>query len=104
VSLPNAFLSPYYSTGVASHVRDPAPTVTTRDRFGLATINGSIDIDDVHFRMLTPAELQAAQTFPGSYRIKGTQREQTRQIGDAVPCVLAHGVADRIADALEGVA
>jgi site-specific DNA-cytosine methylase len=53
---------------------------------------------------LKPSELQAAQTFAVDYEITGTQREQVAQIGNAVPVVLAHAVADRLADALEGAA
>lgn len=48
--------------------------------------------------------LKAAQTFPDDYEITGNQREQAAQIGNAVPCVLAYGVGERIADALDGTA
>jgi DNA (cytosine-5)-methyltransferase 1 len=49
----------------------PAPTVTSKDKFGLVTIEGvEYQIVDIGMRMLAPRELYRAQGFPDSYRIE----------------------------------
>jgi DNA (cytosine-5)-methyltransferase 1 len=46
-------------------------TVTSRERFGLVTIQGvDYQIVDIGLRMLEPAELYRAQGFPADYVIK----------------------------------
>ena len=67
-----AFLQKYYGTGEGQQAYDPAHTVTTKERFGLVTVN--IDgepyvISDIGMRMLSPRELFRAQGFPDSYII-----------------------------------
>jgi DNA (cytosine-5)-methyltransferase 1 len=44
-------------------------------------------------RRLRVPELAALQTFPSGYRFAGTRRQIVRQIGNAVPCLLASRVA-----------
>jgi hypothetical protein len=41
-------------------------------------------------------ELAAMQTFPASYRFKGSRSSKVRQIGNAVPCRLASHVAAEV--------
>lgn len=50
-------------------------------------------------RRLTVEECLAFQTFPIDYRLHGKQSAKYRQIGNAVPCVLAEAVA-RVVDAM----
>ena len=66
-----AFLVKYYGNEQEGHdLREPAGTATTRDRFGLVTVNGEeYAISDIGLRMLAPAELFRAQGFPTSYII-----------------------------------
>src|SRR5690606_6582117 len=62
-----AFLMGYYGTDNTYDARDPAATITTRDRLALVTvvIKGSpYVIVDIGMRMLTPRELYLAQGFP----------------------------------------
>jgi DNA (cytosine-5)-methyltransferase 1 len=82
-----AFLSKYYGTGEGQEISGPAHTVTTKERFGLVTID--IDgepfvISDIGLRMLTPRELFRAQGFPDSYiidiRPDGTPISKTDQV------------------------
>lgn len=102
VTIPDAFIAPYYSHSTSRHVSEPMPTITTLDRMALVTRNGEFDVRNVHLRMYGPEELQLAQTFPADYEILGTKRERVKLIGDAVPPVLSYAVAERLGDALEG--
>lgn len=83
-----ALILEYYGNGQARPVTEPLPTVTTVDRFALIQAHGG----DVLFRMLRPHELAAAQGFRHDYKFTGTQREVTKQIGNAVPRRLARAL------------
>ncbi|MGM7762958.1 DNA cytosine methyltransferase [Yersinia enterocolitica] len=89
-----AFLLKYYGNekeGVS--LNDPLHTVTTNDRFGLVTVEGTdYQIIDIGMRMLQPHELYAAQGFPSWYIIDrdytGTKYAKDKQVarcGNAVP-------------------
>ncbi len=89
-----AFLMKYYGNekgGVG--LTEPLGTVTTNDRFGLVTVDGTdYLIVDIGMRMLQPHELYAAQGFPSWYVIdqdfRGTKYAKDKQVarcGNAVP-------------------
>jgi len=66
-----AFLISYYGndSGV-DELDNPLRTITSRERFGLVTIQGQeYQIVDIGLRMLTPRELYRAQGFPEYYII-----------------------------------
>lgn len=66
------FLMKYYSTDQAPRLGDPMHTDTTKDRFGLVTVEidgATYAIADIGMRMLTPRERFRAQGFPDSYII-----------------------------------
>jgi len=66
-----AFLLKYYGTDQDPRLEEPLHTVTTKDRYGLVTIQGvDYQIVDIGLRMLEPAELYRAQGFPAHYVIK----------------------------------
>lgn len=52
-------------------------------------------------RLRTP-ELAALQTFPAGYVFEGSRRERVRQIGNAVPPLLAKVVVEAALEAMEG--
>lgn len=97
-----AFLQKYYGTGAAVSVGDPAPTVTTRDRYGLVTVNiegQDYAIVDIGMRMLTPRERFLAQGFRRDYIIdrtgdgqKLTITSQGRMCGNSVCPQLAEAL------------
>jgi DNA (cytosine-5)-methyltransferase 1 len=66
-----AFLLSYYgSESETDSPGKPLRTVTSRERFGLVTIQGQdYEIVDIGLRMLAPAELYRAQGFPAEYII-----------------------------------
>jgi len=88
-----AFLLKYYGQGTGQDINDPLGTVTTKDRFGIVTIQGEeYQIADIGMRMLTPRELFDAQGFPHDYIIdRGadgrplTKAAQVAKAGNAVP-------------------
>lgn len=98
-----AFLVKYYGAegrAQGAQVDLPLGTVTTRDRFGLVTIEGEdYAIADIGMRMLQPHELFAAQGFPRDYRIapdfNGKPLTKTAQValaGNSVPPQFAEAV------------
>ncbi len=63
-----AFLVKYYGTDQDPRLDEPLHTVTTKDRYGLVTIQGvDYAIVDIGLRMLQPKELYLAQGFPANY-------------------------------------
>jgi DNA (cytosine-5)-methyltransferase 1 len=90
VRLPADFLLPYSRTNPARHAGEPLGTLTSRDRYALASPSSDVapDLDAVinacGYRMLVPAEIGAAMAFPGDYRVTGTRDEQVAQYGNAV--------------------
>jgi DNA (cytosine-5)-methyltransferase 1 len=53
-------------------------------------------------RILRIEEIKRLQTFPDDFALAGTIEQQWRQVGNAVPPVLAEAVGRAIADALHG--
>lgn len=96
-------LVPYYGTSATARpVAEPAGTLTTRDRYGLATGSEPCDVDDVLFRMLKPAEIGRAMAFGDTYTVLGTQRERVRQYGNAVTPPVAEVLIRALAEAITG--
>ena len=88
-----SFLLAYYGASETHSLSDPLNTVTSRDRFGLVTIQGQdYQIVDIGLRMLQPRELFRAQGFPDDYIIgddpaqglKLTKSAQVRMCGNSV--------------------
>ncbi len=64
------FILKYYGSDQDPNIREPLHTITTRDRFGLVTVQGEeYQIVDIGMRMLSPRELFRAQGFPADYII-----------------------------------
>lgn len=92
------FIVKYYSQGEAVPVTIPLHTITTKDRFGvvegriLTLPDGSSYQLDITHRMLTVRELAAATSFPENYVFCGGDTAAKKQIGNAVPPVLAEAL------------
>ncbi len=93
-----AFLLKYYgASDNGQSMNEPLHTVTTKDKFGLVTVEGQdYQIVDIGMRMLEPHELFAAQGFPKSYIIdrdcdgkRYSKAAQVARCGNAVPPPLA---------------
>jgi DNA (cytosine-5)-methyltransferase 1 len=98
-----AFLLKYYGNERdGCELSDPMHTVTSKERFGLVTVDGEpYQIADIGMRMLAPRELYRAQGFPDEYRIDVefngkplTKTAQVRMCGNSVcPPVAAAVIA-----------
>jgi DNA (cytosine-5)-methyltransferase 1 len=72
------------STGVGGEMctlaYEPARTLTTAGHRSLVGWPHEVPaVEDCTFRMLEPAEIQAAMAFHQSNRVRGTRREQVRR-------------------------
>jgi DNA (cytosine-5)-methyltransferase 1 len=88
-SILRPFLVSYHGTDNTKNIEAPLDTIRTHDRFGI--IEGDLSLD-IRMRMLQPKELAAAQSFPDDYKFAGKKRDQVKQIGNAVPPVLARAI------------
>jgi DNA (cytosine-5)-methyltransferase 1 len=89
-----SFLMGYYGSDNVYDLRDPAATITTRDRLALVTVTIKgmpYVIIDIGMRMLTPRELYRAQGFPDNYVIdrghdgrKFSNKAQVMMVGNSV--------------------
>lgn len=106
-----AFLMKYYGVDQDPRIEEPLSTVTTKDRFGIVTVEGvDYEIVDIGMRMLTPRELFKAQGFPADYEIETgvfdggerrplTRTAQVRMCGNSVcPPIAAALVSANCAD------
>ena len=72
-----------YRKGAKPHPpTEPVSAQATRSQHGV--MRPAVDINDCHFRMLTPREAANAQAFPRDYIIHGNSGEQQMQAGNAV--------------------
>ena len=58
-------------------------TVSTKDRFAMVNFQEP-KLEDCYFRMLQPNEVKLAMAFHRDYVILGSQKDQVKQIGNAV--------------------
>lgn len=98
IGMVEPFIVEYYGQGGAVPLDIPLHTVTTKDRFGVVegrvlTLpdDRSFRLDITH-RMLTAGELAAAMSFPRDYVFCGGDTAAKKQIGNAVPPVLAEAL------------
>lgn len=110
-----AFLVAYYGNEKeGGDLFSPVRTVTSKERFGLVTIEGTeYVIADIGMRMLIPRELYRAQGFDESYKIdieyNGkplTKTAQVRMVGNSVapPVAAAIVAANYVGRVAENVA
>ena len=104
----HGLLVPYYGKGQPTSTGEPSPTVTTRDRCALVEPPAIAKVDplDCYFRMLDPAEVAAAMSFPDGYiPVEGyTKRDRVKLAGNAVTPPVMAWITGRIIQALEAAA
>jgi DNA (cytosine-5)-methyltransferase 1 len=73
------------------HPDKPSKTITTKNTF----------VHPVNDRFLTPRELARLQSFPDSFQFTGSKSSMIKQIGNAVPPLLAQAIAEQIMISLQ---
>lgn len=90
------------SRGVMRPVSEPLPTVAGAGAHAVIRPmviehHGQTYLLDILFRMLTPAELAAAHSFPGHYTWSGNKAQVIKQIGNSVPVGTAQALCQAAA-------
>lgn len=80
---------------------EPIRTITTAGHQSVLT-GRTVDIEDVRFRMLEPAEIKRAMAFPADYEMRGNRREQVRLSGNAVTPPAARDLIATVVEAITG--
>ena len=86
------------------HLQRPARTLTVRNLAGATGDMIRLRLPDGQRRMLTPREAARLQSFPDWFRFFGSDRSQLAQIGNAVPPLLAHAVAQSVLECVPTLA
>ncbi|MDO5619299.1 DNA cytosine methyltransferase [Kocuria sp.] len=86
---------------LSTPVHEPTRTITTAGHQSLVTRGQTIEVEDCHFRMLTPSEIQQAMAFEKSYVLLGSKREKVRMAGNAVTPPTARDLVGCVAESLE---
>ncbi|MBK8188854.1 MAG: DNA cytosine methyltransferase [Vampirovibrionales bacterium] len=99
------FLLGYYTrvAGVqaaVSGIDEPMPTQSTQPRHYLVQPGDVSSVEDCGFRMLRPHEIKAAMAFPTDYIVRGNNRDQVRQYGNAVTPPIMQMLIERVVAAL----
>lgn len=105
IGIVTPLIDKYYGNEKSAQAADkPLPTITTKDRFGLITGRILTTPDgiqyklDITHRMLTAGELARATSFPEGYVFCGGDTAAKKQIGNAVPPVLAEALYRAVLD------
>jgi len=92
-----------YRGHTGSRLDEPAKTLKAGDH-GVPGGENTLALEDGTVRYFTVTESARIQTFPDQYRLQGSWTEKMRQIGNAVPPLLARVVVERARDILRGTA
>lgn len=84
------------------HLDRPARTITCRNLGASTSDMQRIRLPDGRRRMLTAREGARLQSFPDSFHFVGKDYPVAKQIGNAVPPLLAHALAVQVMHALKG--
>jgi DNA (cytosine-5)-methyltransferase 1 len=90
----------YYKNGDTKPVSQPVGAFTTKDRYGLAM--PALDVDEVRFRMLEPAEIARGMAFEDGYTVLGDKRAKVKQLGNAVTPPAAEVLVSALVEAITG--
>ena len=84
------------------HVDRPARTLTVRNLSGATGDMIRLRLPNGSRRTLTSREAARLQSFPDWFRFSGSQRSKFKQIGNAVPPLLAFAVAEAVRQRVVG--
>jgi DNA (cytosine-5)-methyltransferase 1 len=92
----------FYGNGSGARpVTDPVGSQTSKHRHALVDPQAGVpDVMDCFYRMLRPHEIKRVMAFGDGYRILGNDRDQVRQLGNAVTPPTAEMIVDRCVSAV----
>lgn len=91
----------YRGTEDVRPVSNPLSTVASHEQHALLEHDApEVALEECGFRMLQPDELKVGQDFPADYDMRGNKRQQTNQIGNAVPAGAEHELVSRMVEAI----
>lgn len=93
------FLAPYYGEHGAARLDDAIPTLRTKDSHALV-VGQPPRVEDLYFRMLKAHEVKAGMAFDRDYVVLGNQREQVKQLGNAVTPPVMELLIERCVESL----
>ena len=79
------------------------PSYTISARYYKDGADALVRYDTNTIRMLTERETARIQTFPEDYKFIGSSRDVYKQIGNAVPCLLAYIIGKQVSTYLQDV-
>lgn len=82
------------------HLDRPSRTLTVRNLIGATGDMMRLRLSDGRRRTLTVKEAARLQSFPDWFRFRGSSRSQLEQIGNAVPPLLAHALANSVRECI----
>jgi DNA (cytosine-5)-methyltransferase 1 len=101
------WLSSYYGVATDGGLDESMGTLSTRDRHALLSgtgrsplTNSPLQVEDLYFRMLKAHEVKAGMAFAPDYVVLGNQREQVKQLGNAVTPPVMEMLIERCVESL----
>lgn len=101
---PEPLLVSYYRNGSAKPVSEPVGALTTKDRYALAQLpeTPELDVNEVGFRMLEPQEIARGMAFDDGYIVLGDKRAKVKQLGNAVTPPAAEVLISALVECISG--
>ncbi len=101
------FLQSYYGQATDTGLDEAMGALSTRDRHALAHSaplslgeGPGVRLEDLYFRMLKAHEVQAGMAFARDYVVLGNQRDQVKQLGNAVTPPVMEMLVERCVESL----
>jgi DNA (cytosine-5)-methyltransferase 1 len=94
------YLQSYYGTATDAGLDDAMGALSTRDRHALV-VGKPLSVEDLYFRMLKAHEVKAGMAFDRDYVVLGNQREQVKQLGNAVTPPVMELLIERCVESLK---
>jgi len=82
--IPQPFMFNYYTNDSVRALSEASSTMTASNQPGVTWPQLTREVDDCCFRMVQPKEIKAAMGFVPGYIVLGGQKDQVRQLGNAV--------------------
>lgn len=95
------FLQSFYGCQQYNGLDEGMGALSTRDRHALVVgERPALRVEDLYFRMLKAHEVKAGMAFDADYVVLGNQREQVKQLGNAVTPPVMEILVERCVESL----